>query len=368
MSRVLIVSIDTLFPLTSGYRKSVYGRALELSDTNDIEVLEFDVGENNCKYPSSSFLPGKITRVFHQMTGNRFKKNVWNLISIFSWYPRLMFFYTSASFKSAMASAIDKFKPEVIYLESIWLAMLVPRSFKGEIVLVSHDILNEYLKEMSKTAARRFNRVAFYVDYLKSMWVEYWTYKHNDFTHLFLAEHDAEYYAGKYGIKYSLATNNLGLSIVERSPDVENPFFLYAGSLIFNQNYSAMKWYCEIIYPQLLKFGLKFIPRIIVTGKYNDLCRRRFEKYPFVELSGELSENDLVGLQKRCLAMLSPITCGSGIKIKNLEATQKGIPVIMTPHSAKGVGVSQNAIVAASDSYFDYAIKIADLLRHDLEM
>ncbi|HFM4832351.1 TPA: hypothetical protein ACG7N9_004883, partial [Escherichia coli] len=53
--------------------------------------------------------------------------------------------------------------------------------------------------------------------------------------------------------------------------------------------------------------------------------------------TGELDFSTYNKLSSTCLCVIAPITTGTGIKIKILEAVQKGIPVLTTKFASKGI-------------------------------
>lgn len=362
MNKVLFISIDTIFPLTSGYRKSVFGRICEASSNATVYVIEFDIGENNAALAPEGFGNATFLRVFHPWTSSRWKKSILNVISCFSLLPRLMYIYASRKFTEAVASTIADLHPDSIIIESIWCAHLVPKSFNGSVTLVSHDIAGDYLLEMSKNSLTLLKRLAFRLDAIKLRRIERSIYANKSLQHVFLTREDQAWYSRVYSIQNSsVATNDLSVKKIYRSPNFTDSFFLYAGSLTFSQNYSAILWYAEHIYPLLCSLQ-KTVPPVIVTGKTNQSIISSFRKFSFINFSGELSELELEDMQSRCLAMLSPIVSGSGIKIKNLEAVQKGVPVIMTPFSARGINPSDSSFIAESDSAKSFAAEMHNFL------
>ena len=74
-----------------------------------------------------------------------------------------------------------------------------------------------------------------------------------------------------------------------------------------------------------------------VTGKVTGEIRAEMLSYGNVEFPGLLSDADMLKTLADCRCIVSPILSGSGVKIKNIEALQLGIPIVMTEFSARGI-------------------------------
>lgn len=363
----LFISIDTIFPPNSGYRKSVLGRIHEsVLNGDQTFVIEFDIGENNTT--PSIFQGADFFRFYHPWTRSRFRKNLANFLSLFSPLTRLQQFYSHTHFQSNISTLIEAIAPDEIIFESLWLSSSIPDHSESTLILVSHDNATQYLYEMAHTSSTFFKRIMFYIDYLKLKRTERGIYTPPHLQHVFLTEADRIFYTNEYQItRTQLATNLLYLPIPVKRKNPSENFFLFTGSILFAQNEYALRWYADKVIPafRALSQGIE-IPILYVTGKITPEKIKPFEHFRFIQFLGELSEEELVAKQASCLALLSPIITGTGIKIKNLEAAQKSIPVIMTPHSAQGIPNGANTIIAASDSPEDYALTLFKYLHSSL--
>lgn len=363
MRRVLIISIDNMSPLNSGYRKSANGRILEHPNDVDLLIVEMDIGENS----KIKTVPHRSNvcyiKLYHPWTTTRLKKSVYSIRTLFSRLPRLMKMYSSRVFRRNISRIIEDFRPTEIVFESVMGFYAVDESVDIRKTINSMDILNNYLLEMSRNSVGLIKKAFYWMDYLKSLLVERCVFADKRIKHIFLTQNDAEYYHRKFGTLYELATNKLFVERVEHKPNTSAPFFLFAGSPEFSQNYAAIEWYSEKVYPQIQ--ASRCNPILLVTGRCSEETLRTLSKYPFLKILGEISVSELMNLQITCQALLSPIVGGTGIKVKNLEAVQMGIPVIMTPHSAKGIEATSNAFVSETDSPRDFAKLIVQYIANN---
>jgi glycosyltransferase involved in cell wall biosynthesis len=171
---------------------------------------------------------------------------------------------------------------------------------------------------------------------------------------MFLTAEDMAWYSTRYKIdpqRLSVANNRLYVQDLKREINTEAPFVLFPGSLDFAQNYFAMKWFAEQVQP---KISNSKALRVVVTGKCSEKSRRDFLGHELIQLVGEVSREELDRLFSSCVCVISPIISGTGIKIKILEATQRGVPVVATAASAKGIK-SELCFKAPEDTAESYA-------------
>ncbi|HAN7296676.1 glycosyltransferase, partial [Escherichia coli] len=119
---------------------------------------------------------------------------------------------------------------------------------------------------------------------------------------------------------------------IKRTINFQTPFLLIPGSIEFSQNFYGLNWFIKNIYP-----GLNRKIRIVVTGKASDKKIKMLNCGEEITFTGELDFSTYNKLSSTCLCVIAPITTGTGIKIKILEAVQKGIPVLTTKFASKGI-------------------------------
>ena len=127
--------------------------------------------------------------------------------------------------------------------------------------------------------------------------------------------------------------------------------FLGAMSVAHNEN--AVRHFISDILPIVLKKvpNAKFM--VIGGGASEDLRKIASDN---VEFTGRV--DDIREYLEKCKVFVCPMTFGSGIKTKNLEAMALGVPTITTTIGAENIGAVQNQdwIVADSDEEFADAV------------
>lgn len=142
-----------------------------------------------------------------------------------------------------------------------------------------------------------------------------------------------------------------------------SPDFVFLGSLNLSHNAFGIEHFLQDQLPGLLAAipGLKI--RIVGKGASRNLYRLAAQYPDNVILMGFVEDADSV--LSRCCAMLSPLTFGSGIKIKAIDALRCGIPLISTILGVEGMDVGSIAGVKVVADTTGFLKPITALLDQD---
>jgi glycosyltransferase involved in cell wall biosynthesis len=139
----------------------------------------------------------------------------------------------------------------------------------------------------------------------------------------------------------------------QRSGDV-----VFLGGLDYQPNLDALRYYRDSILPELKLLGRESVA-CHVLGKATDQARRElpesnFRFHGYVDrLADELGRHS---------AFIAPITHGTGIKTKVLDAMAHGLPVIATPLGIEGIGAIDGEHCLVGDSPHEFAQRLHKLL------
>jgi GT2 family glycosyltransferase/glycosyltransferase involved in cell wall biosynthesis len=76
-----------------------------------------------------------------------------------------------------------------------------------------------------------------------------------------------------------------------------------------------------------------------------------------VQVSADLSEDELTARYRRARVAVVPLRCGAGVKLKTVEALKEGVPVVTTPVGAQGLpNVADVAFVCSDAASFADAV------------
>ena len=187
-----------------------------------------------------------------------------------------------------------------------------------------------------------------------------------------ISNEDAKVFDDFAGVKAHVVPVVLTFERQER-PDPGKTHFCYVGSLRWKPNVLGLDWFCQKVWPLIRNKIPNATFEIAGVGLKPDgsgkLPVPDAWKSPGIETVGFLE--DLEPLYARSIAMIAPITGGSGVRMKLLEGFRAGIPVVTTPDGAFGLPLvdGQDALISADPAGFaDRATKLAaDFdLRHQL--
>lgn len=126
---------------------------------------------------------------------------------------------------------------------------------------------------------------------------------------------------------------------------------VFTGSLRYRTNRDSMRWLVREVEPAL--GALPEGPlRVTVIGSTSSEIVAEFGSPPLV-LVGYV--DDLYAELRRHRAFLAPLTIGTGIKTKVLEAMAAGLPVVSTPIGVEGIPVRPGVHCFVADSPPEFA-------------
>lgn len=335
MTKIVVVSTAPIFPTNNGYKSSVLGRIDELLN-EDNEVVLIEINLENVTEKKDELIPTRFNNVQRYEVKKISRSFIAELQILFDIRTRYEQLFSSADIRDNIKKIIDLEKPSIIIAESIWALQALPIEISARIHCVIHDVATDFFKEMFVSHNEVVRKILFFNDYLKLKITEENIIKRLRVEQfIFLTEEDKCWYKTRYNIDEcccSLASNHLYVEKIKRTINFQTPFLLIPGSIEFSQNFYGLNWFIKNIYP-----GLNRKIRIVVTGKASDKKIKMLNCGEEITFTGELDFSTYNKLSSTCLCVIAPITTGTGIKIKILEAVQKGIPVLTTKFASKGI-------------------------------
>ena len=154
---------------------------------------------------------------------------------------------------------------------------------------------------------------------------------------------------------FSIVTHNEKLLSLK-----ENCFTLsFVGPEMHNPNKQGIFWFLDNCWNQLLQRDSRYKLKII--SKWKESTQKEIqEKYDNIEFLGFV--NNLSSALENTI-MIVPITIGSGIRMKILEATNIGIPFVTTSIGVEGLPFKDKESCFISDSpndFIDSILKLQD--------
>lgn len=154
--------------------------------------------------------------------------------------------------------------------------------------------------------------------------------------------------------------------ILERNSYIErtlaNPTVLYVGALFTPNNIESLKWYINNVHP-LLK-DIKGYNFKIVGSTKNEKQKHWLNRVASTDnsISVFFDVDNLESFYDEASVFINPVLNGAGVKIKNLNAIIKGLPLVTTSKGNEGTGFSDKKHVLIADEPIKFATCVRNLL------
>lgn len=131
----------------------------------------------------------------------------------------------------------------------------------------------------------------------------------------------------------------------------------FLGALSVAHNEAAVINFIENIFPKILKENkeAKFV--VVGGGASEKLLKYRNDNIIFTGRVDDVRE-----VLSKCKVFVCPMTFGSGIKTKNLEAMAMGLPIVTTSIGAENINATNGKEWFICDNTIDFANKVLRLL------
>jgi glycosyltransferase involved in cell wall biosynthesis len=153
----------------------------------------------------------------------------------------------------------------------------------------------------------------------------------------------------------------------KRRPSPNKPHLCYVGSLRWKPNVVGLDWFCQKVWPLVRRRVPDATLEIAGVGLKPDATGRlpvpEAWQVPGVTTVGFLE--DLEPLYARSVAMVAPVTGGSGVRLKLLEGFRAGIPVVTTPDGAFGLPLEDGREVLVAGDPEGFAERIEHVLEDE---
>ncbi|MDB9917854.1 glycosyltransferase family 4 protein [Pseudomonadales bacterium] len=265
--------------------------------------------------------------------------------------------------EDAVAQMADEF--DVIMLDHYEVAQYVPESYVGKVIYHGHNAYFQLWERYSKTSNNPFYKIATKLEALRVKSYETEVARRADLVFAAPGDIDALRRAGvrrqNYAETYHLGDDSQ-LSLPDPNWYQTDLKLVYVGFLGWEANTRGLLWFIKNVWPQLAKKHpeLKFE----VVGKNPDeRLQKAVENEPNIKLLGYV--DDLETIYQTAHVCVAPLTFGSGMKVKVLNAMARGIPVVTTPVGAESIAAFHRCHLMVSQTASAMVRDIDELIRNN---
>jgi glycosyltransferase involved in cell wall biosynthesis len=248
----------------------------------------------------------------------------------------------------------------ILQCENSFLSRYISVETNIPSLLVEHEVLSKTFYERLKFQGDPINKVILFCRSIKKLFEEKrWYHRFNKI--IVFSKEDKDAINNLYSIK-DIEVVPLGVNLEEfSSPTAQEKTYdiIFAGNFSHAPNVDAVLYF----YKNILPLVRKSIPNasVIIVGANPtaDIFRlTRFDKNIIV--TGYVP--DIKEFYDKSKVFVAPIRCGTGMRLKIIDALASGIPVVATSIAARGM-ISKDAI-AIADTKNNFACTVIDLLNN----
>lgn len=339
--RILIITNRVPYPLNDGGSLAMHAM-IEGYHASGWEVFLLAMNTSRHYVPLES-LPALYKQIgFESFDINTDVRLLPTLVNFFlSRKPNHAERFYEKGFAAMLEKVIDNFEPEVIQLESVYLATYLPvikEASKAKIALRLHNIEYQIWERLANEAT------TFKKYYLKDLCSRIKKFELNAWNAadmlIAIAPTDASVAAAAAPEK-PVITIPFGIDTTAVKPDKVNSRWVgyHIGAMDWMPNAEAIHWFLEDVWPDLHKTVLDF--EFHFAGRN---MPGSFEKYEHdgVICAGEVADAKTFIADKKILIV--PLRSGGGIRIKILEALAAGKLVVSTSVGMQGIAEAKPGI------------------------
>jgi len=151
----------------------------------------------------------------------------------------------------------------------------------------------------------------------------------------------------------------------ERKYD-KNFNFVFIGALNYASNEVAIITFIQKAMPLIISMAPDFNLKIIGKNASEKLIAEAEKYADNIQIMGFIP--DLTDLLSKCCGMIIPITFGTGIKLKTLEALSYGVPIVSTSIGVEGISVMNGLQCIVEDNLTNFPklmLSLRDMKRNE---
>jgi len=357
--KVLFLTYDLPYPLNSGGKIRAYYLIKHLSKEHKITLFSYYREEEQKKYLK------EIKKYCQEIYLFKRKKPwAWRNfgISILKKLPFVSAVYYSRELEKKLVSKLASEKYDLVHFESFYPALYLPLVKKmGARTIMGNE--NVEWRVYEKYASHQFFLLKWFLKLeIKRMraYEEYlW---HLADINIAPSRNDASQIENVTKKECFVVPNGVDLDSIkffQKNPDSQTIIFI--GTMIYQQNNDAVKYFLEEIYPKIknknpsVKFILiswykpAWLDKFLADGSIEFIQDKNTPAYEFL---------------KKADVLVAPIRIGGGTRIKILEAMAAGVPVVSTKIGIEGIDAKTGDGVIITNSTEDFVQKTVELLRN----
>jgi glycosyltransferase involved in cell wall biosynthesis len=345
---VVIVASELPYPPTAGNRIRTLSLALRLAPRHKITFLAH---RNDDSIEARRFLEERgieavlVDRVVPVKSGPRFYARL--ATNLASRSPYSVASHCSKALRRAVRSHARRHRPDIWQAEAVMLIDAMADIERRRKVVIAHNVESLIWQRYHENEASPLKRW-----YIKQQWRKFQRFEHRAFAAAnrvaAVSAPDARLIRDRFGGRdVDVVDNGIDRQYFEAvQPDPDPNTILFLGSLDWRPNLDAVGLLLDRIFTSVR--AAEPSARLLLVGrKPPPTLVRRASEMPGVELHADVP--DVRPFLAMSGVMVVPLRIGGGSRLKILEATAAGLPVISTHVGAEGLELVAGEHYIAAD-------------------
>lgn len=281
--------------------------------------------------------------------------------NLFSARPPFDFQWRANAFfenmRNALTRALSEFPCDVLHVDRLLMAQFIPDSWRGALVVDPHDAISlTETRKLSLAASHALSHALMRYQISKIKRYEAAMAARAD-AYVVNAQPDCDYLAAFLpGAKLHAIPNGVDTDFYHPAPDiVPGSQIVFTGSFTYAFNTDAMLYFHANVLSQIRR-TFPALRLVIVGANPPPVLLELAARDALTAVTGFVQ--DIRPFVWESAAFISPLRGGTGMKNKLLNAMAMGKPIVATPTSADGLGITdgQEMLLAESDAAFANAV------------
>jgi len=361
---ILFLSTENPFPVDHGHHIRTYHVLKALAAHHHIYFVAFAQDPSGLKYTHELQGLCKSIKIF-QLRFRGWRQAVLALVNLFSPLPLIAQKYHDPQTVDYIKKLIDEVKIDLVHIDLLHLANYRRALNSRPCILVNHNVESLRILRWSKIER----------NILLQYFLRYQYFKLRNFERAICTQFNRCIVVSDYD-KAFLADLCGGGNFVSVPNGVDADYFqpsdgevipnslVWTGSMKSPYNRDAVIYFLGKIWP-IIQRNIPEARVTFVGGSPAKKLKDTAKKYPNINYTDYVQ--DVRRYVAESAVFIAPLRCGSGTKIKILNAMAQGKPVVTTSIGAEGIDAKPDAEIIIADAPAEFAEKTIYLLRNPQE-
>ncbi|MCG3121017.1 MAG: hypothetical protein ALAOOOJD_03951 [bacterium] len=361
---ILFLSTENPYPPDHGHHLRTYHVLRHLAKMNRIFFVGFSQNQNDLKYKAhlESFcasvdifpIPGRAQKLQYILSALR---------NLFSAWPFSVHRYFRRMAAQRISEIAKDEKIDVVHFDMIHLAPYLEMVGNAPAVAVNHNVESLRLLRLAGVQKHLWKRLFLLLQYQKMRNFE--QRMCGKFQRLItVSETDADIFKTVCQLQeISVIPNGVDADFFKPSCTSLVPNSLvWVGGMASPYNLDAVDYFLDEIFPKLYSAQTQIKVTFVGNAPTAKLQRQKIRYPDNIEIAGYV--DDVRPYIKRASLFIAPMRCGSGTKIKVLNAMAMGKAIITTAIGAEGIKAIPGRDFILADTAKEFAEQTLHLLLH----